>query len=313
MQRLRDGGRWSVFDPVDVPALFDVVGSEFTAAYADYETSGLVARVYDIDMLWTAVVDSQRETGGPFLLFQDNVNGSSAGCCFARVALPGIVADRPAVVRNNEEHLGIVRSANLCTEIVQFSSPSHPAVCTLASVSLPACVDSGGSFDFERLRQIVGMVVVNTDRCIDISDYPDERVASSARATRALGVGVQGLADVFMLMGLPFTSMGARELNVSIFETIYYAALDASCSLAEAHGAYPAWSGSPASRGVLQVDMWGVTPSGRHDFAALRIRIARFGLRNSVLTALMPTASTSKLVGNFESFEPYTRYPACFP
>ena len=202
----------------------------------------------------------------------------------------------------------MIRSSNLCTEIVQFSSPSRPAVCTLASISLPACVDKNGSFDFDRLQRIVGAAVANTDRCIDITDYPTDEVALSARYTRALGVGVQGLADVFMMMNLPFTSMGARELNISIFETIYYASLDASCLLAERSGPYPAWPGSPASRGLLQVDMWGFTPSGRHDFSALRARISRFGLRNSVVTALMPTASTSKLLGNFESFEPYTRY-----
>lgn len=191
---------------------------------------------------------------------------------------------------------------------MQYSSPSRPAVCTLASVSLPYCVDNDGSFNYDRLQQLVYTAVINTDRCIDISDYPTSEVAFSAQQTRALGIGVQGLADVFMLLNLPFTSMGARELNVSIFETMYYASLDASCHLAEKHGPYPAWSGSPASRGVLQVDMWGVAPSGRHDFSALRVRIARYGLRNSVLTALMPTASTSKLLGNFESFEPYTRY-----
>lgn len=185
-------------------------------------------------------------------------------------------------------------------------------MCTLASISLPACVDSDGSFNFERLQRIVRVVVENADRCIDISEYPTPDVASSARNTRALGVGVQGLADVFMLLNLPFTSLGARELNISIFETIYYASLDSSCRIAEAHGPYPAWGGSPASRGLLQVDMWGVMPSGRHDFIELRARIARFGLRNSMLTALMPTASTSKLLGNFESFEPYTRYLIAF-
>ena len=308
MQRLRDSRRWSVFDPVDVPNLHDTVGAEFTAAYAAYEASGLAIRDYDIDVLWAAVVDSQRETGSPFILFQDNINGSSICHLFGVTVLTVLVACRRAAARNNEEHLGVVRSANLCTEIVQFSSPSRPAVCTLASVSLPACVADGGVFDFGRLQELVRAVVISTDRCLDVSDYPTSDVASSARATRALGVGVQELADVFMLLNLPFTSMGARELNVSIFETFYYAALDASCSLAEAHGTYPAWAGSPASRGVLQVDMWGVTPSARHDFSLLRARIARFGLRNSVITALMPTASTSKLLGNFESFEPYTRY-----
>ena len=143
---------------------------------------------------------------------------------------------------------------------------------------------------------------------MDVAEYPTAEASACARRTRALGVGVQGLADVFMLLNLPFTSMGARELNVSIFETIYYAALDASCTLSEMSGPYPAWEGSPASQGVLQLDMWVGSPSTRHDFAALRARIARFGLRNSVVTALMPTATTSKLLGNFESFEPYTRY-----
>ena len=305
MQRLRDGRPWSVFDPVDVPLLFEVVGLEFTAAYADYEASGLAIRVYDIADIWSAIVDSQRETGSPFLLFQDNINGSwllspmTLSCLTSSFA---VFADR-----NNESHLGVIRSSNLCTEIVQFSSPSQPAVCTLASISLPSCVDGDGTFNLHRLLDLVRDVVFNTDRCIDVADYPIDEVGESARRTRALGVGVQGLADVFMLLGLPFTSMGARELNISIFETIYYAALDASCMLAEACGPYPAWEGSPASRGVLQMDMWGVTPSARHDFTSLRARIARFGLRNSVITALMPTASTSKLIGNFESFEPYTR------
>ena len=152
----------------------------------------------------------------------------------------------------------------------------------------------------------------NTDKCIDISDYPATAVADAALRTRALGIGVQGLADVFMMLRLPFASDEARALNVSIFETLYYASLDASCDLAETNGPYPAWDGSPASRGVLQIDMWGVTPSSRYDFGRLRDRIRRHGLRNSMLTALMPTASTSKLLGNFESFEPYTRYTICY-
>lgn len=181
-------------------------------------------------------------------------------------------------------------------------------MCTLASVSLPCCVDEDGVFNFDRLFGLVKTVVFNTDRCIDISDYPATDVANAARRTRALGLGVQGLADVFMMLHLPFTSDAARDLNVSIFETLYYASLDASCELAEEHGPYPAWEGSPASRGVLQMDMWGVTPSSRYDFDRLRDRIRRHGLRNSMTTALMPTASTSKLLGNFESFEPYTRY-----
>ena len=174
-------------------------------------------------------------------------------------------------------------------------------------MSLPCCVDDDGGFNFNRLFGLVKTVVFNTDKCIDVSQYPTAAVAAAAHRTRALGIGVQGLADVFLMLRLPFTSEGARALNVAIFETIYFASLDASCELAEEHGPYPVWEGSPASRGILQVDMWDVTPSDRHDFGSLRDRIRQYGLRNSVVTALMPTASTSKLMGNFESFEPYTR------
>ena len=209
--------------------------------------------------------------------------------------------------RNNEEHLGIVRSSNLCTEIVQVASHQFPAVCVLASISLPCCVDDDGGFNFNRLVGLVNAVVFNTDKCIDVSQYPTPALAAAAQRTRALGIGVQGLADVFLMLRLPFDSQGAKDLNIAIFETIYFASLDASCDLAEEHGPYPLWAGSPASRGVLQVDMWGVTPSTRHDFGLLRARIRQHGLRNSVITALMPTAVTSRLMGNFESFEPYTR------
>lgn len=202
----------------------------------------------------------------------------------------------------------MIQSSNLCTEIVQYSSPESPAVCFLASISLPYCVDDNGTFNFTRLHQVVKAAVFNTDKCVDLSDFPSTAAAVASKRTRALGVGVQGLADVFMMLRLPFTGQRARALNVAIFESIYYAALDASCTLAEQHGPYPMWAGSPASRGILQIDMWGATPSPRFDFDALRQRIARHGLRNSLLTALMPTATTSKLIGNFESFEPFTRY-----
>lgn len=210
--------------------------------------------------------------------------------------------------RSNEKHLGIIPSSSLCADIMQYSSPGNPAVCTSASVSLPYCVDPNGLFNFDRLRHVVGVIVANADRTIDSSDYPTTAVAINARRTRALAIGVQGLADVFMMLQLPYTSPGARSINIAIFETIYYAALDTSCSLAERDGPYPLWSGSPASHGILQMDMWGAEPTTRLDFDNLRSRISRFGLRNSTMTALMPTSSVSKLLGNFESFEPYTRY-----
>lgn len=177
----------------------------------------------------------------------------------------------------------------------------------MASISLPSFIDSDLTFNFDRLHSVTKTVVVNTDICIDVSDYPNPETHRSAHYTRALGIGVQGLAEVFMRMHLPFTSVTSRGINIRIFETIYHAALEASCALARLHGPYPAWDGSPASRGILQIDMWGATPSNRHDFGSLRQDIARYGLRNSMLTTLMPAATTSKLLGNIDSFEPYTR------
>ncbi|PIL26481.1 hypothetical protein GSI_12239 [Ganoderma sinense ZZ0214-1] len=282
-QRLQRGTMWSLFDPDSVPTLFTAFGDEFMATYEEYEASGIASRRVDIAALWAAIVDSERETGTPFLLMQDNINR-----------------------RNNEAHLGVVRSSNLCTEIVQYSAPDRPAVCTLASVSLPHFVCHDGRFDFAGLHRIAKLVVSNTDRCIDISTYPNDSIAESVKLTRALGVGVQGLADALMLMRIPFNSPEGRKFNIDVFETLYHASLESSCDIAEAHGPYLLWAGSPASQGVLQVDMWNHTPSARYDFDSLRARIRRFGLRNSVLTALMPTASTSKLLGNFESFEPYS-------
>ena len=177
----------------------------------------------------------------------------------------------------------------------------------MASLSLPSFINPDLTFNFDRLHSVTKTVVFNTDRCIDISDYSSQDMFISAHDTRALGVGVQGLAEVFMRMKLPFTSATSRNLNIDIFETIYHAALEASCDLARQYGPYNAWVGSPASRGILQIDLWGATPSNRHDFAGLRQDISHYGLRNSMLTTLMPAATTSKLLGNIGSFEPYTR------
>ena len=190
---------------------------------------------------------------------------------------------------------------------MQYASEAEPAVCTLASISLPRFVDDQRNFDFTGLHALAKMVVRNTDRLIDIGAYPSGGAASSAKRTRSLGIGVQGLADTFMAMGLPFSCGRARELNVEIFETVYHAALEASCELAEIYGPYPAWSGSPAAAGLLYIDMWPVAPRSRFDFEALRAWISQFGLRNSVLTAQMPTASTSHILSNSEGVEPYTR------
>ena len=209
--------------------------------------------------------------------------------------------------RNGQRHLGVIETSNLCTEIVQYASSSDPAVCTLSSIGLPRFVRRDRTFDFDTLHAVAKVVVRNTDRLIDVGRYPTGQVAASAKRTRALGVGVQGLADVFMIMGLPYSSPAARELNARVFETIYHAALEASAELAQKHGPYPAWSGSPASQGILYFDMWSVGLRCHYDFSDVRSLVSKYGLRNSLLTAQMPTASTAHVMGNSEGVEPYSR------
>ena len=198
-------------------------------------------------------------------------------------------------------------SSNLCTEIVQYSSHMDTAVCTLASISLPRFVRDRNRFDFDAFHDVVKLAVRNTDRLLDCAIYPTAESACTVNTTRAIGVGVQGLADVFMAMKLPYDSQDARELNILIFETLYHASLDASCSVAQIHGPYPSWAGSPASTGNLYIDMWPAMPARQHDFQALRERVTQYGLRNSVITAQMPTASTSYLLGNTPGVEPIAR------
>lgn len=210
--------------------------------------------------------------------------------------------------KNNQKHLGIVKAANLCTEIVQFSSPLETAVCTLASLCLPRYILYDGTYDFDDLHRVAKFLVRSLDRLIDIADYPTPDAAVSSFRTRPIGVGIQGLADVFGYRELSFTSPAARALSIRISETVYHAALEASSELADTFGPYDAWAGSPAQQGVLQVDMWGSETSNHYDFDLLRERIRRTGLRNSVLTAQMPTSSTAHLFGNSEGIEPYTRY-----
>ncbi len=210
--------------------------------------------------------------------------------------------------KSNHSHLGPVRTSNLCTEIVQFSSPTHTAVCTLASIAVPRFVRPDRTYDFDSLHATARLAVLTTNAILDRSSYPNEICTESVANTRAIGVGVQGLADAFMISELPFNSNGARQLNREIFETIYHAAYDTSCELAERHGPYPLYPNSPAARGILQHDMWtDAVLSGRYDFEDLRKRVLLHGLRNSMLTTQMPTASTAKLLGNFDGTEPYTR------
>lgn len=207
-------------------------------------------------------------------------------------------------------HLGAIKASNLCTEIVQYSSPVETAVCTLAALCLPSYVRGDGSIDYDELHRVTKIVVRILNKVIDCANYPTGDSAISAYGTRAIGIGSQGLADIFAKLEVPFVSTEARAINVHISETIYHASLESSCELAERDGPYDMWQGSPASRGVLQLDMWAASTTDRYDFVALRSRITVFGLRNSMLTAQMPTAATAQLLGNSEGIEPYTRQVA---
>ncbi|KAJ2725891.1 ribonucleotide-diphosphate reductase subunit rnr1 [Coemansia sp. Benny D115] len=277
MKRVIEGGKWSLFCPHEAPGMQDVWGDEFEALYTKYEaTPGLPRETIDAQKLWYAIMDAQIETGNPFMLYKDACNRKS-----------------------NQRNLGTIKCSNLCTEIVEYSSPDEVAVCNLASIALPSFVKSPTEYDFQKLHDVTKVI-------IDINFYPVPETRNSNMRHRPIGVGVQGLADAFLAMRMPFESPEARELNRAIFETIYHGALEASCELAEKHGAYESYQGSPMSEGKLQPDLWGITPSDRWDWDALRAKVARFGVRNSLLVAPMPTASTSQILGFNECFEPYT-------
>lgn len=288
MRRVEANGDWSLFCPNEAPGLCDVWGEEFDRLYERYESEGRARRTVKAQQLWTAVVDAQVETGTPYILYKDACNRKS-----------------------NQQNLGTIRGSNLCTEIVQYTSPDEIAVCNLASVNLSKFVvaDRPGAaprFDLERLVEVTKVVTRNLNRVVDRNFYPVEQARRSNMRHRPVGIGVQGLADAFMLMRLPFESEGARALNRDIFEAIYFGAVTASVELAAAHGPYETYEGSPASKGQLQFDLWGVEPSARWDWAGLKARMREHGLRNSLLVAPMPTASTSQILGNNEATEPYT-------
>ena len=215
------------------------------------------------------------------------------------------------VGKSNQQNLGTIKSSNLCTEIIEYSSPDETAVCNLASLALPTFV-SGGKYDFQKLHDVTKVVTFNLNRIIDVNYYPIPEARRSNTRHRPIGVGVQGLADTFMALRMPFDSPEAKQLNIQIFETIYHAALEASNEIAAKDGPYETWEGSPAQQGRLQYDLWGVTPTDLWDWASLKAKIAKHGLRNSLLVAPMPTASTSQILGNNECFEPYTRYMFSF-
>jgi ribonucleoside-diphosphate reductase alpha chain len=282
MERVKDDADWSLFDPNEAPGLFDVYGGEFDALYHRYENAGLARKLVKARELWNTILESQIETGTPYILYKDAANNKS-----------------------NQKNLGTIRSSNLCTEIIEYTSADEVAVCNLASLALPKYVENG-SFDHHKLYEITRVVTRNLNKVIDVNYYPIPEARNSNMRHRPIGLGVQGLADVFILMRYPFDSPEAKRLNAEIFETIYFAAVTESCALAEKEGAYTSFQGSPISQGVFQFDLWGVSPSKRWDWEGLRNKVKEVGVRNSLLLAPMPTASTSQILGNNECFEPYT-------
>jgi ribonucleoside-diphosphate reductase alpha subunit len=283
MKRVEAGGTWSLFCPHEAPGLADCWGAEFEKLYAQYEAEpGRARRTVKAQDLWFAILDAQIETGTPYLLYKDSANRKS-----------------------NQQNLGTIKSSNLCTEIIEFTSPDEVAVCNLASLALPRYVING-KFDHDKLYEVTYEVTKNLNKIIDHNYYPIEEARNSNTKHRPIGLGVQGLADAFILLRLPFESDEAKKLNKEIFETIYFAAMTASKDLAKAEGAYQTFAGSPASKGIFQFDMWNVEPTLRWDWYRLKDEVIKFGVRNSLLVAPMPTASTSQILGNNECFEPYT-------
>ncbi len=282
MQRVEANGEWSLFCPNEAPGLSECWGAEFEKLYTQYEAAGKARKTIKAQELWFKILDSQIETGTPYLLYKDAANSKS-----------------------NQQNLGTIKSSNLCTEIMEYTSPEEVAVCNLASLALPRFVVDG-KFDHEKLFEVTCQVTKNLNAVIDNNYYPVPEAKTSNMKHRPVGLGVQGLADVFIMLRLPFESELAKLLNKNIFETIYFAAMTASKDLAKKDGAYPTYEGSPVSKGIFQFDMWGVTPSDRWNWAALKAEVKQYGVRNSLLVAPMPTASTSQIFGNNECFEPYT-------
>ncbi|ORY93299.1 ribonucleotide reductase [Syncephalastrum racemosum] len=284
MKRVESNTDWSLFCPNEAPGLDQAYGKEFEELYERYEREGKARRVVNAQKLWFSILDAQIETGMPYILYKDACNEKS-----------------------NQKNLGTITGSNLCTEIIEYSAPDEVAVCNLASLALPKYVNTeSNTFDLKKLHAVTKIVTKNLNKVIDVNYYPVEEARNSNMRHRPIGLGVQGLADAFLLLRLPFDSPEARQLNKDIFETIYHAALEASCELAEELGPYQTYEGSPVSQGILQHDMWGVQGSDNVDWAGLRAKIAKHGVRNSLLVAPMPTASTSQILGNNECFEPYT-------
>jgi len=320
MERVKNNQKWSLFCPHECPGLDNVYGNNFKELYEKYESEGKQKKIINARDLWFKILDSQMETGTPYILYKDASNDKS-----------------------NQKNLGVIKSSNLCTEILEYSDKNETAVCNLASIALPAFVNEiTKQFDYSKLHEVAKVVTNNLNKIIDINFYPTEKTRASNLKHRPIGIGVQGLADVFILMDIPFHSDAAKEININIFETIYHAALEKSneisierrCKLrflnkncdrdailsyvniydynslqninGETVGSYSSFEGSPSSKGILQFDMWNVKPSDRYNWDELKKSIIENGVRNSLFVAPMPTASTSQILGYNECFEPFT-------
>lgn len=287
MERVKSDGDWTLMCPDECPALSDVYGTAFDSLYTHYEKEGRGRVTMKARKLWFQILDAQMETGTPYLCYKDAANKKS-----------------------NQKNIGVIKSSNLCTEVMQVSTPEETAVCNLASIALPAFIDNSTAqptFCFDKLHEVTKVVTYNLNRVIDQNYYPTEKTRTSNMRHRPVGIGIQGLADTFIQMNIPFDSDEARQLNKLIFETMYNAALEESCNMAKDEGRYESFDESPASKGELQYDMWGVTPTERrYDWADLKEQIKLYGLRNSLLLAPMPTASTSQILGYNECIEPIT-------
>ena len=283
MKRVKNNETWTLMCPHECPGLADTHSEEFEALYTKYEAEGKGRKTINAQDLWFKILESQIETGTPYMLYKDAANAKS-----------------------NQQNLGVIKSSNLCTEIIEYTAPDEVAVCNLASLALPKYVTEQGAFDHDKLFEVTYQATLNLNKIIDENYYPVEEAKNSNLRHRPIGIGVQGLADAFILLGLPFESEEARALNREIFETIYFASMTASKDLAIKEGAYSTFKGSPVSKGIFQFDMWGVTPSKRWEWDLLKEEVKKHGVRNSLLLAPMPTASTAQILGNNECFEPYT-------
>ncbi|MBT5933367.1 MAG: ribonucleoside-diphosphate reductase subunit alpha, partial [Flavobacteriales bacterium] len=283
MKRVKENGDWTLMCPHECPGLSDTHSKEFEKLYTKYEKDGKGRKTIKAQDLWFKILESQIETGTPYMLYKDAANAKS-----------------------NQQNLGVIKSSNLCTEIIEYTAPDEVAVCNLASLALPKYVNDDSTFNFEKLFEVTYQATINLNRIIDENFYPVEEAKNSNLRHRPIGLGVQGLADAFIMMRLPFESEEAKALNREVFETIYFASMTASKDLAKEDGAYESYPGSPVSKGIFQFDMWNVKPTQRWEWDLLKDEVKKYGVRNSLLLAPMPTASTAQILGNNECFEPYT-------